>query len=311
MNTTREYHFGSSLIIGIDHGYGNIKTAHRVFPTGIIKSDKLPTFSRDFVEYDGNYYIIGEGHKGFVADKNSDDDNYILTMAALAKELERRGLTEADVHLAVGLPLKWVQSQRESFKEYLMRSDYLEYKYRNRPFKVRLTGCTVMPQCYAAVAETLRDFAGMHMLVDIGNGTMNIMFLSNGRPMESKSWTEKYGIHQCFLKIQNEIMDATGVKVQDEVINNYLRTGTTDVDPEYAVLMEKAAKAYVAEIFGKLRDYEYNEKLMKLYIMGGGARIVEAVGEYNPDKTVFNHDIKATAKGYEYYCYMSLRHQNR
>lgn len=28
---------GGTLILGIDHGYGNIKTAHRVFPTALMK----------------------------------------------------------------------------------------------------------------------------------------------------------------------------------------------------------------------------------------------------------------------------------
>lgn len=32
----------------------------------------------------------------------------IVTLVAIAKELESRGLTEARIHLAVGLPLKWV-----------------------------------------------------------------------------------------------------------------------------------------------------------------------------------------------------------
>lgn len=48
---------------------------------------------------------------------------------------------------------------------------------------------------------------------------------------------------------------------------------------------------------------------MKLYVMGGGARIVEAFGEYDTDRVTFNHDIRANAKGYEYYCYMILKHQ--
>ena len=38
-------------------------------------------------------------------------------------------------------------------------------------------------------------------------------------------------------------------------------------------------------------------------------RIVEAFGEYDTDRVTFNHDIRANAKGYEYYCYMILKHQ--
>lgn len=111
----REYNMNGSLIIGVDAGYGNYKTARRVFPTAVSASDKAPVFAKDYIELNGRYYIIGEGHKGFVADKVTDDDNYVLTMAAVVKELEARGYTDrrnaVRIHLAVGLPLKWVQEQ--------------------------------------------------------------------------------------------------------------------------------------------------------------------------------------------------------
>ena len=137
---------------------------------------------------------------------------------------------------------------------------------------------------------------------------MNIMYLNNGRAMESKSWTEKLGVFQCMQRIRNKVLDETGTNLMNEVIENYLRTGETDIAEPYASLMKEAAVSYVQEIFQKLKDYEYNESLMQLHFMGGGARIVEAVGEYNRERTHFNHDICATAKGYEYYCYMILRH---
>ena len=53
-----------------------------------------------------------------------------------------------------------------------------------------------------------------------------------------------------------------------------------------------------------------HDKMMKLYFMGGGAKIVRAVGTYDEDRTFFDHDICSTAKGYEYFCYMKLRHNN-
>ena len=43
---------------------------------------------------------------------------------------------------------------------------------------------------------------------------------------------------------------------------------------------------------------------MKLYVMGGGAKVVEFVGNYDHDNVIFNHDMRANAKGYEYFCYM-------
>ena len=311
----REYKMTGSLIIGVDAGYGNFKTARRVFPTAVSVSDKAPVFARDFIEWNGRYYIIGEGHKGFVTDKVTDDDNYVLTMAAVVKELEARGYTDrrnaVRIHLAVGLPLKWVQAQRDTFRDYMMKERIVKVGYKDRTYEMEFTGCTVMPQCYSAVAENLKDFKGMNLLVDIGNGTMNLMYLNNGRPMESKSWTEKLGVYQCEKAILNKVRDNTGTELMHEVIENFLRTGETDIAQPYAGLMVEAAKEYAVQIFQKLRDYEYNEQMMRLYVMGGGARIVEAFGEYDMDRVTFDHDIRANAKGYEYYCYMILKHQQR
>lgn len=308
MKKITEYRFGDSLIIGVDHGYGNVKTRHTVTRTDVIKQDKKPAFSSNYTPYDGSYFIIGEGHKGFISDKQEDMDNYVLTLMAIAKELKLRNLASAKVHLAVGLPLKWVQAQREDFKRYLMQNRTAGFRYKGIDYSVEFTGCTVMPQCYSAVAENLRNYNGMNLLVDIGNGTMNVMYLNNGRAMESRAWTEKFGVSQCALKIRNRVLDETGTKMPDEVVENFLKTGAADVAELYAGLMKEAAAEYVAEIFQKLRDYDYNEKLMKLYFIGGGARIVEAVGTYDSERTFFNHDIKATAKGYEYFCYMKMKH---
>ena len=38
--------FNETYVIGIDHGYGNMKTANCCFPTGVMKSDTEPTFCR-------------------------------------------------------------------------------------------------------------------------------------------------------------------------------------------------------------------------------------------------------------------------
>ena len=172
-------------------GKSNFKTARRVFPTAVSVSDKAPVFARDFIEWNGRYYIIGEGHKGFVTDKVTDDDNYVLTMAAVVKELEARGYTDrrnaVRIHLAVGLPLKWVQAQRDTFRDYMMKERIVKVGYKDRIYEMEFTGCTVMPQCYSAVAENLKDFKGMNLLVDIGNGTMNLADLWKASPGQ-KSW---------------------------------------------------------------------------------------------------------------------------
>ena len=75
------------VIIGIDHGYGNIKTANCCFEAGLLKFENDPPITRNMLIYEGKKYLIGEGHKEFIPEKGIDEDYYILTLAAIAREL--------------------------------------------------------------------------------------------------------------------------------------------------------------------------------------------------------------------------------
>lgn len=46
--------------IGIDHGYGNIKTARHIFESGVIERAKKSELAGMTVEYEGKFYEIGE-----------------------------------------------------------------------------------------------------------------------------------------------------------------------------------------------------------------------------------------------------------
>lgn len=95
----------TKIIIGLDHGYGNIKTAHRVFRTGVECFEEEPVVSTNYIKYKDKYYVIGENHLIYQGNKTDSQDFFILTLAGLAEELKVRGLHEAKVVLAVGLPL--------------------------------------------------------------------------------------------------------------------------------------------------------------------------------------------------------------
>ena len=112
----------NTKIIAVDHGYGNIKTANTVTPTGITAYETEPIFTGNILEYNGTYYRIGEGHKEFIPDKAMDEDYYLLTLMAVARELNVFSIQEADVHLAAGLPLTWIRNQREEFRSYLLQN---------------------------------------------------------------------------------------------------------------------------------------------------------------------------------------------
>ena len=299
--------FKGTRIIAIDHGYGNIKTANTVTPTGVIACDSKPVFDGNTLEYEGKWYRIGEGHKEFIPDKAIDEDYYILTLMAIARELNQEHITEADVHIACGLPLKWVGTQRESFREYLLRKKTVRYRFNGKEYRIRIIGCTVFPQGYPAIVRNVDQYHGIHMVADIGNGTMNIMYVIDKKPQESRCWTEKLGVNQCVIKAKNEVMNRYCMSIDESSIERVLRFGTAEIGEKYISVIRKAAEEYVASIFETLRRYEYDHDLVRLHIVGGGACLVKNFGKYDPDRVEINEDICATAKGYEYLAYQMLR----
>ena len=296
-------------VIGTDLGYGNIKTANTVTPTGISVYDTEPIFQGNILEYNGKYYRFGENHKEFIADKSIDDDFYILNLMAVARELQRAGIYDAKVYLATGLPLTWVRAQRSSFKEYLMKNKVVDFRYNDRNFHIEFVACSVYPQGYPAIVERIKEFKGTNILADIGNGTMNILYIQNKKPIESKSWTEKLGVNQCVIRIKNIIMDMYGVKIDDSIVEQYLRFGKADISDRYLKILHKTAVEYTQDIFSALRKYEYNSELMKLYIIGGGGCIIKNFADYDKERVIIIDDICAAAKGFEYLAYSKSRRQ--
>ena len=287
------------IIIGIDHGYGNIKTAHCCFKTGVASYEKEPTFKSNLLIYEGRYHIIGEEHKEFISDKMTDSDYYILTLAAIARELHIRKRNSARVHLAAGLPLTWVSEQKDSFKTYLLQNKSADFTFKGSAYHVDFVGADIFPQGFSAVADKLRDFKGINMLCDIGNGTMNVMYINECRPLTKKCFTEKYGTNQCMLAVRENLMRQFGVSVDETVLDRVIHYGTADISERYLNAVRETAAGYAEGIFRRLREHEYDPELMRLYVVGGGSCILKNFGNYDKERVTINDDICATAKGYE------------
>lgn len=145
----------------------------------------------------------------------------------------------------------------------------------------------------------LRQFKGVNMLCDIGNGTMNVMYINERRPVPDKCYTEKFGTHQCMLAVRESVLRQFGKVLDDATIERVLRHGKADIADRYLTAIRETAAEYVSGIFRRLREHEYDPELMKLHVVGGGSCLVKNFGDYEKSRVIFNDDICATAKGYE------------
>ncbi|HZJ77989.1 MAG TPA: ParM/StbA family protein [Clostridia bacterium] len=298
--------YQNAIIIGIDHGYGNIKTANCCFKTGVTAYNSEPTFKENLLIWNDKYYLISEEHKEFSANKMLDSDYYVLTLAAVARELNISKTYTANIFIAAGLPLTWVSQQKEEFKKYLVQNEKVDFVFKGKEYHIRIIGADVYPQGFAAIVNNLRDFNGVNMLCDIGNGTMNVMFVNDKKPDSKRCFTEKFGTNQCLLAIRENVMRFYHSSVDDSVIARVLRFGTADIDEYYLKTIIDTAKEYVEGIFRRLREHEYDARLMRLYVVGGGGCLIKNFGNYNESRVTINDDICATAKGYERMLEMKL-----
>ena len=211
--------FKETKIIGIDHGYGNMKTANHCFKTGISAYDSEPLFTANMLTFNGKYYLIGEGHKEFAPEKVKDEDYYVLTLAAIAKELKAENLTEAHVMIAAGLPLTWTSGQKAEFKAYLMKNAEVKFTYKKTDYHIYIDDVRIYPQGYTAIASFATTLRGVNLIADIGNGTMNVLYMINGKPQQGKMFTEKFGTYQCTLAVREAFMQRTQREINDAIID--------------------------------------------------------------------------------------------
>ena len=92
------------IMIGIDHGFGQIKTAHTCFKTGVTVHDKEPTFKSDLLVYEGRYYTIGEEHKTFLPDKALDQAQNLLVITGPRQHEGRQRVPGAGTEALRALP---------------------------------------------------------------------------------------------------------------------------------------------------------------------------------------------------------------
>ena len=300
-----------TLIIGLDHGYGNMKTENHCFPTGIMPGEEASSFAKNVLEYRDKSYVIGEGHKAFVPEKVRDEDYYLLSLAAIAEELSDVGITEANVHIAAGLPLTWTGTQKEAFAAYLTKNTDVSFKYRGVRYNIRIVGVSIFPQGYAAVAPFITKLKGVQMLVDIGNGTMNVMYLIDGRPQLGRMYTETFGTHQCMVAARAAFSRKTQRTLNDAFIEEILRTGESELDEDDFAIVKASVEEYVEQIYRKLHEYGYDEKTIRLQIVGGGGCLLEHFGHLRQGWDFITKDICAAAKGYEYLAELKLTRQEQ
>ena len=287
-------------VIGIDHGWANMKSSNEIFVSGIKEITTEPALYDNVLEYKEKYYKIGGKRLEVKKTKVEDENYYLLTLAAIAKELARKGLQCANVFLAVGLPLTRFGAEKQDFIDYLSKNRQVTFRFEKRTYNINIFRVSVFPQCYAAVTEQISDYIRKRVVVDIGSWTIDIMPIEDKSPDESRCRTVNEGLLTCMRTIKDECIRQLNGTIEESDIKQVMMYGKSDIDSRYYAIIESEIKRFVTEITNKLIEYGYNLETTPITFVGGGATVMKLFGNLKQSNIQYIEDVKANAKGYEY-----------
>ena len=292
------------ITIGVDHGYAQIKTAHFTFPTGLVEYEHEPYTQRNVLEYGGRYFVVGSGRQPLQKDKTRTEDYYLLTLAAIARELACRGAERAAaVHLAAGLPLIGFGRDKKKFRDCLFRDGQMvSFRYDGVDYAVTISEVSLFPQGYAAVLTQTELLDEPSVIVaDIGGWTVDLMRLDNRIPNAATCRSLELGMIRCIDGISEQIRRMFGVSMTDAQIESVLRGDAGSVDERIRAVIHAQADKYIQGLLSAITESGLDIRAMPAIFLGGGAalmkrRVAAAEGLCRP---FILDDVCLNAKGYE------------
>ena len=159
--------------------------------------------------------------------KTSNDNYYLLTLAAIAEEIKhRKAERKTEVILAVGLPLSSFGREKQGFREYLLRKEQpVRFLYESELYEITIKDVKLFPQGYSALAlhpEYLKNEPSV-LLVDIGGWTVDLMRLDNAVPNAATCRSLELGVIRCIDETAEQVRRNTGLSVTETQIERVLR----------------------------------------------------------------------------------------
>lgn len=297
------------ITLGVDHGYRNMKTGNCVFPTKLGQLRTVPDDKKGILQIRGDVYTENGENVDYInsSDKVSNDNFYILTLIAIAKELKCRNLEGARINIAVGLPQKWFNAQKNSFKKYIMKHSEVHFIYEGIKYYIFFENCKVFTQGYAAFFTLdklgkLEEYLNKTVVIcDIGGGTVDIITVNEGKIDYADCKIDQRGAIWLVNSIKEEAETRLYESIPEDFIINYMINKNAKEVPqnEYEKLVQGELINYCEMIFNRLKEFRINVNITPVIFVGGGASIIKNFGNYNSAITDFIMDIKANAKGYE------------
>ena len=295
------------MIISVDHGNKSIKTPNALFTSGLIVSEGLQGFKTDYI-WNNKYYTLTEQRIAYLRDKTEDERFYVLTLFAIAKELERRKVPETldpiDITLLVGLPPTHYEQLHSRFEQYfLRRREIVDFEYNGKYYSIRVSKVLSYPQAFAAAVTqfgTLKAHSVAY-IIDIGGFTIDVLKLRSGHPDLAVVESFEKGVITLYNGIASKCNALYARILEDCDIDEVIRNQPTVLPGEVQQLIRTMTNDFLTEFYNFLRERGVDVSTSKCVFAGGGSLLLRGMIERGNKVAfpIFIEDIHANARGYE------------
>lgn len=331
------------MIIAVDTGNRFIKTAHaEPFTAGLNRHySNPPIVATDTLFYNGNYYSFSETQGYHRKDKTIDDYYFILSLAAIAREIVMKTAMEEnpdisvdfnvamrnadrtrrhyveDVFLSVGLPPRDMKMFQKEFSSYFLKDGrHLNFSYNNITFDITIVDVVVSPQGFAAIFpndlfSSVAKYPQSY-IIDIGGYTTDVAKIVNKRIDTNYFESLDFGVIHMYNEVASVVAKSCSKDINGVFIEAILH-GESVEDEEVEAVVRKAADEYAHKIIDALRDKGVDFNLSLPVLVGGGVQLLqESLRDAINRKNIFIiPDVKANAIGYEVLAKRILKERRR
>ena len=297
------------MIISVDHGNKSIKTPNALFTSGLIVSEGLQGFKTDYICWNNKYYTLTEQRIAYLRDKTEDERFYVLTLFAIAKELERRKVPETldpiDITLLVGLPPAHYEQLHSRFEQYfLRRREIVDFEYNGKYYSIRVSKVLSYPQ---AVRDEVKDiFASPEIAAEVDGMDdeefrKSVLKLRNGHPDLAVVESFEKGVITLYNGIASKCNALYARILEDCDIDEVIRNQPTVLPGEVQQLIRTMTNDFLTEFYNFLRERGVDVSTSKCVFAGGGSLLLRGMIERGNKVAfpIFIEDIHANARGYE------------
>lgn len=303
-------------IISIDHGNRQVKTKNKIFVSGITESDTPPTFGKDILKYKGKYYSLSNKRISYERNKSNDERFYILTLFAIAYELEVAKVDFnnriIDIQLAVGLPPAHFGALSEKFEKNFLRNTIEIFEFHGKTYKICINKVMVFPQTYAATIPIRNEIINYPkaFIIDIGGFTLDYLIMRYGE-MDSQFGSLENGVFFLYNPIIERVNSSFDMLLEENDIDDILLGRRSDFPQEVVAIVKTEANTFVNDFLSKLRERSIDLRTGRTVFVGGGAILLRKFIEKSDkiNNPIFVNEISANANGFEilYYHFNQLK----